>query len=247
MRRVALIFYALIVCWPTFSAAQPLTILYQDRAPYYMVDQSGQVGGLVGTPIDQALRAAGIETDWQSAPPKRQLQRVKANMEPVCSPGWFKKPTRLVFAKFSLPVYRDKPQVIVIRQEDKTKFDHEALSDIFGDTSLVLGTKLGYSYGDVIDQMIEEKSPTVTRTPQDLKGMVRMLRGGRFDYFISTPEELQAFNATDTAPYQTLAQLTLSDAPPGNYRYLMCSQQVSDALIFRFNQALVDHGDALVE
>lgn len=171
------------------AADSPLSLLYQDRPPYYVTNPDGSVGGLVSGPVATALRKAEIPFEWKVRPGKRQIETIRKNRAAVCSPGWFKKPKREEFAKFSDPIYRDRPQVVVVRAAERDALPHQTLESLFTDKEWALGAKLGYSYGTFIDNMIAEIKPRMLRTPQDKTGMVRMLLGKRFDYMFAAPEE----------------------------------------------------------
>jgi len=219
-------------------AADTLKILYEDRPPYYITNDTGTVSGLVLTPVRQALRKANIKPIWVTRSGKRQIADVKLNKEPVCSPGWFKKPARELFAKFSTPVYQDKPQVVILRADNAQRISHTKLEQLFADSTLRGGVKMGYSYGRYIDALRSEFQPTTVETSQNVGGMTRMLLGRRFDYLIAAPEEFQSITDRLGIAGEDIISLKMSDIPPGNKRYLMCSQSVSDDLIKRFNEAL---------
>ena len=212
---------------------RPLKLLYAERAPYHVTQGNGVVGGLVSGPVRKALTRAGIITQWRAVPGKRQIETIRKNQEPVCSPGWFKKPEREAFAKFSDPIYQDRPQVVIIRQADHADFKAKKLTDLFDNKKLIFGVKLGYSYGTYVDQQIATLSPPVQRTPRNVSGMVRMMLGRRFDYMLAAPKEFDA-----VADGHGIVAVEMTDIPSGNKRYLMCSKSISNDLITRFNEAL---------
>jgi len=220
------------------AQAEVLRIIYADRAPYYLTNADGTVAGLVSGKVDQALKQAGIEADWEYQSSKRQIGFVKSGKGNICTPGWFKKPEREIFAKFSDPVYRDKPQIIVVRDKDKSRFTHKTLDELMSDPTFKMGAKLGYSYGAFVDGLLKTHNPRTITTSQDNVGMVKMLNRNRFDYFISTPEEAQAVQTELKISKGVITILPLSDFPQGNFRYLMCSKAVSEDIIQRFNKAL---------
>ena len=67
------------------------------------------------------------------------------------------KPEREKFAKFSTPVYQDRPQVIVMRADNSHRINHPTLAALFADKNLKLGAKLGYSYGSFVDGLMVAK------------------------------------------------------------------------------------------
>ncbi len=218
--------------------AKDLEILYHDRPPYYAQQDDGEVAGIVATPINKSLRAAGIPFRWVSRSGNAQIKIVKRGKDFACAAGWFKNPEREKFANYSLPIYRDKPQVIVMRTDNEKAMQHSTLRELFNDPSLKFGAKLGYSYGGFVDGLIAELNPKVMRNTQDSGGMVRMLLGRRFDYFIAAPEEFASLTVRLGIAGEDIMSIRMKDIPPGNRRYLMCSKAVPKELIRRFDEAL---------
>lgn len=216
----------------------PLELIYADRAPYYVTKADGSVGGLVAGPVSEALKRAKIPVRWLVRPGKRQIETIRKGGTRTCSPGWFKKPEREAFAKFSDPIYQDRPQILVVRAADQAKFAHPGLAALFGDAAFKFGAKLGYSYGAYVDGLIAETSPQILRTPQDSKGMIRMLLGRRFDYLMAAPEEFSSLAEGLGDKRGAIAEVQMKDIPPGNTRHLMCSKSVEDSVLERFNRAL---------
>jgi polar amino acid transport system substrate-binding protein len=219
-------------------AADNLKLIYEDRPPYYMTAKNGQVRGLAIDPVTAGFKKAGITSNWVVRSAKRQIADIKANREAVCSPGWFKKPEREAFAKFSNPIYQDLPQVIVARADNVHRIPHTTLEQMFKDSKLRIGAKLGYSYGAFVDKLLGQHKPATVRTAQGTGGLVRMLLGRRFDYMVAAPEEVSSLTERLGIAGSDIASVIMSDIPPGNFRYLMCSKQVSDETLRRFNEGL---------
>ena len=220
------------------AAAEELEILYHHRPPYYALNENGIVSGIVATPINKSLKAAGIPYQWVSRAGNAQLNIIKRGKLFACAAGWFKNPERQKFARYSQPIYRDKPQVVVMRTDSEAVLQHSTQRSLFSDSNFKFGAKLGYSYGAFIDALIEELSPKVMRNTQDSGGMVRMLLGRRFDYFVAAPEEFASLAARLGIAGEDIMSVSLKDIPPGNQRYLMCSRSVPQDLIKQFDVAL---------
>jgi polar amino acid transport system substrate-binding protein len=217
-----------------------LELLYHERAPYYVVGADGNVGGLAGDPVGHALRSSGLAYRWVSMAANAQLKAIQEATAPVCALGWFKTPAREEFAKFTSPIYRDRPQVLLLRNGDRRVLRHRTVDEIFSDPGLRLGAKLGYSYGAKIDADIERLKPVQVTTSQDMVGMLRMLAGERFDYFLSSAEEAPIIIAGFPEAGGKIVTHELNDMPQGNERYLLCSRNTPDQLIERFNAAIGD-------
>ncbi len=65
-----------------------------------------------------------------------------------------------------------------------------------------------------------------------------MVRRERVDYMIMAEEEAKDLLAQPDFADAGLAIYHLANPPAGEYRYLMCSKSVPDAVIARINQAI---------
>jgi hypothetical protein len=220
------------------SADPALTLYYHERQPYSAKQSDGSVRGITADIADKALKAAGIPYVWEDIPSARQLEVIKRNEGPACGLGWFKRPDREAFAKFTVAIYHDLPTIVVARADDTRFAGTPTLDTLFRDKTLTLLTKTGYSYGAEIDAKIASEAPNLRRDPSDNRIMLGMVGHKRVDYMIMAEEEAKDLLA-DPELGKSVAIYHLGDAPPGEYRYLMCSQSVPDALIARMNQVIV--------
>ena len=219
--------------------AEPeFTLYYHERPPYSAKQPDGSVRGITADIADKAMKAAGIAYHWEDLPSARQLEVVKSNEGQACGLGWFKRPDREAFAKFTLPIYHDLPTIAVARADDPRFSSTPTLDALFHDKNLLLLTKTGYSYGAEIDAMIAADAPGLRRDASDNRTMLGMIGGKRVDYMIMAEEEAKDL-LSDPELAKSLAIYHLGDAPPGELRYLMCSQSVPDDLITRVNRAIV--------
>lgn len=212
-------------------------LYYHERPPYSFKQADGGVGGFLADIADQAMKAAGIAYRWEDLPSARQLEVIKRNDGQACGLGWFKRPDREAFAKFTLPIYHDPPTIVVARADDARFSGTPTLDALFRDKSLLLLTKTGYSYGAEIDAKIESEKPKLRRDPSDNRAMLVMVGRKRVDYMIMAEEEARDL-LDDPDLKQSVAIYHLGDAPPGELRYLMCSRSVPDDVIARINQAI---------
>jgi polar amino acid transport system substrate-binding protein len=216
----------------------PLTLLVFERPPYYEPDGQGGFTGLVAGPAAEALERAGIPFQWRGMQPNGHLRAVQADQAPVCAVGWFRTPEREAYARFSDPIYRDGPLVVLTRADADGVMVHDTLRDLFSDPALRFGAKLGYAFGAEIDAMIRTLNPPRTTASQDDAGLARMLLGGRFDYMLVGGEEAEPLIGSFGEAGQDLVTMTLPDIPDGNTRHLVCSRSVAPETIARFNAAL---------
>jgi polar amino acid transport system substrate-binding protein len=226
------------------EAPAPITLLVFTRSPYYERLDSGGFGGRVAGPVARALEQAGIAFTWREMEPNGHLRTVEADREPVCAVGWFRTDSREHIGLFSDPVYRDRPQVVLTRADNTGVLRHTSLRGLFADSSLRLGSKLGYAHGPVIDGMIEDLGPPRSTSSQDDAGLVRMMLGGRFDYIITGADEAESLIDAFGEAGQDLLSVTFEDSPPGNTRHLLCSHSVGAARMTRINAALAASREA---
>jgi polar amino acid transport system substrate-binding protein len=228
----------LIALKATPAQADDLTLYYHERPPYSAKQPDGSVRGLLADIADTAMKTAGIAYHWEDLPSARQLEVIKRNEGAACGLGWFKRPDREAFAKFTLAIYHDLPTIVVARSDDPRFSGTPDLDALFGDKSLLLLTKTGYSYGAEIDAKLAAEAPTLRRDPSDNHTMLVMISRKRVDYMIMAEEEAKDL-LTDPELGKAVAIYHLGDAPPGEYRYLMCSRSVADDVIARINKAIV--------
>lgn len=215
-----------------------LTVLFHVRPPYSGYGANQQVEGLLIDPVVAALRALDMSVTWIETPPARQTEEIKRSVAPVCGLGWFKRPEREAFAQFTAPIYHDRPAVIVTRKDDARFVNGISLHDTFRDPNRTLIVKTGYSYGATIDAWIKEMQPHAETSAEANDGLLRMIALKRGDYLIMAPEEAGYLLKSEPPLGMALRMIKLSDAPTGEFRYLMCSKATPAALIKRINGKL---------
>ncbi len=223
------------------AADEPsLTILFHVRPPYSELGAPAGVKGLLVSPIIRAMSQANLSAQWVEMPPARQTEEIKRAERPVCGLGWFKRPEREDFAVFTAPIYQDKPSVVVARKDDARFKSPATLQFLFADRSAKLIVKTGYSYGAVIDAWILRQQPDAEETAVGNEAMLNMIANGRRDYVIMAAEEAEYLLKRDAPLGEKLQAVTLTDAPAGEQRYLMCSKATPADTLARLNEALSD-------
>lgn len=241
------------------SFAQDVVVLYYDRPPYY-VDRPGVPGGFLMDMAANVFKEAGLRPRYEVLPPKRILERIR-NGGAICSVGWFKRPERERFARFTMPIYRNRPMVLLHERAGSDRFaDVSTLNELFARRELVWGALDGFSYGEYVDTLRAEMKPSTVAVSVTQGRLLGMLAAGRFDYVLAAPEELDALSMAGALPrgdlslpedvereehHKALAWRRgdfivhhLSDMPEGNQRHIMCSRDVPQGLIDRMNQAI---------
>jgi hypothetical protein len=236
--RAALVFILLLLGSAIAHADESLLLYYHERPPYSSKQADGSVRGITADIVVHALQQAGIDYRWQDLPSARQFEVIKRNEGMSCGLGWFKRPDREAFAKFTVAFYRDRPTIVVARADDPRFAGPPTIDALFADKTLILLTKTGYSYGGDLDQRIAAAKPNRRTDASDNQTQLGMVSRKRVDYMIMAEEEAAellkqpAFASADLAIYHA------GNAPAGEFRYLMCSKSVPDAMIARIDQAI---------
>lgn len=219
------------------EASGPIEIVTSHRPPFVVMTDDGRVGGLVGDVAAAAFRDAGLDHRWTRRPANAQLQLIARNKGRVCSIAWFKTRERSAFARYSNPVYTDAPLVVLTRAQDPNVLAYRTLADFLADRDLRMGSKRGYVYGSVVDDVIATHRPTIVYTSEPFETMIDMLLARRFDYMIATAEEA-AYYLNDGTQRPALTTVAPYDVPPGSARHILCSRKVAEAEIDALNAAL---------
>lgn len=232
-----MIFVGINACAQADSGA-PVTMHYFERKPLHYLDQNNHVSGILVAPIEQAFSKAGVPLVWQQTPINRILATLKNNDGRDCAAGWYKSSEREAFARFSLPIYRDRGIVVLARADfpgPALTSAHELLSR--PQTRLLL--KQGFVHGRYLDPLIDKMPQAqVQRVSDEMSSMVRMVRVGVADIMIMTEEEVEVYANPATAAGDGTRVLHLSDVPPREYRYLACSRQVPQQVMDKLNAAI---------
>ncbi len=222
---------------PTPTGDTAITLHYNERPPYLVTTGDG-VGGLTGAPTTQVFAASGIAYRWEQTPSKRQIYLLQQNTGRDCLVGWFKNAERESFARYTLPVYRDEPQVALARTDNERILSGQTVADVFADPGLILLVKDGYSYGDYLDLQIRDHDPVRTVTTVENSGMLRMIAAGHADYFFIAPEEVDGLLASSEFDGHDFKTVHFADVVSGEERYILCSLKVEPEIIDRLNRAI---------
>ncbi len=214
-----------------------LTIYFHERRPYF-TSYKDEVHGLVADPIAHVLKSIGIDFIWKKSPAKHQLELIKRNESEVCTAGWHKTPEREAYAKYSLPIYQDNPLVVVTRANNEHFDDVESIESVLSETNLRLLVKVGYSYGTELDKQLKRLKPWQVFTNTNNQSMLQMIWTHRADYSFMADEEAQDLLLFSNLDRRDFKVIKLSDRLPGNKRYLLCSQKVSEKTLQQIDKGI---------
>lgn len=237
--RSSLSLLALILSLPVLAQPQPPVTLHYIQRPPYMTPTAEGLAGLTGLPTYLAFKNAHVPFHIEETSFARQLHMLETNSGQDCMIGMFKKPERELFAKYTKPVYQDQPQILLTTSANASKVSRfESLLDLFGDKSLVLLVKLGYSYSNSLDALIERYQPKrITTTDENLL-MVKAIKMKMADYMFMAPEEAAVAIGAAGFDRADFKQVKLKSMPDGDYRHIMCSKKVPDEVINKLNAAI---------
>lgn len=222
---------------PTPTPSDVIIVHYHERPPYMSSTTTG-VQGITADPAAQAFKQAGIRFEWQQTPAKRQTQIIQENTGLDCGLGWFKNPEREKYARFSLPLYQDKPMIALARADNTALKSGGTVEETLKNPDVVLLVKEGYSYGVFLDEKIAALKPRQTSTTAENVNMLQMIYNQRADYFFIAPEEADLLFEAAGLAASDFKRVEFSDMPIGSKRHLMCSMKVDPAIIERLNVAL---------
>ena len=236
--RFFLIAVALIMVLPANGNGTPLTISYFERPPYYFTEQ-GQAAGFLIDLSRKIFQDAGIDVTFRSLPPARIIQTIKKAKTPHGSIGWFKKPEREKFAKFSLPIYQNQPIVLLTSKRLEKFFIHyDTLQQVFSDKTLIIGQMGSFSYGSFVDELLTRILPKRLTIATQQSTLLKLIDRGRISYILVAPEEIPNLINSANLTQSDFYTHTLRDIPCGNIRYLIFSQAVSDEVIDKINLSI---------
>jgi uncharacterized protein (TIGR02285 family) len=220
-----------VTCW----ANDTITLNYNERPPYLVPAADGSATGLTGTPAANAFKAAGIAVSWAKVPTIRQLAAVKETQGMNCAIGWFKTPEREQFAKFTKPIYRDKPWMVLANATFAVK-DGAKLEDVLSAKGVRVLTKDGFSYGPYIDDLLAKTKPHLTVSNGSTSQMLQLINAGSVDFMFVSEEEAEYLVEQAGLSMKNFRQIRFPDMPKGGERYIMCSKNVPDDVMAKLNK-----------
>jgi uncharacterized protein (TIGR02285 family) len=228
------LFFILFIITSTFS--QTLEILFEQRKPY-VSKQADSLEGVVAIPLIQSLENTKIDFTLKELPSKRHLSEIKSNQKPVCAIGWFKNKTREEFAKFTAPLYQDKPMGILTRVDHPTIKEGLTIENLLSNEAYTMLGKVSYSYGEFIDKKLTLHNTKKREVNSDNINMFTLIAFRRADFMFVSYEEATEI-LTSHPNTELLKFVPLENMPQGNKRYLICSKKVDEKTIDLINRNL---------
>lgn len=223
---------------PGSEKSEAIVFYYFQRPPYYFTGSDGKPDGMLLKPVIDYLKKAPFDIRAIEVKSDGILHRIKANRRKVCSVGWFKNSERAKFAKFTKPIYVNKPLVVLTTLNHKKEFSSmSTLGDIFRQKDLRWGVVENFSYGSYVDDLSKKLNPQIISS-NDQVHMIKMLIGRRFSYMLIAPEEVEELIRVSAEDKNSFYLFSPGGMPEGNSRYILCSKMVSNKEINTLNQIL---------
>jgi hypothetical protein len=229
--------------WPmgiSFAEAPaPVRLLYFERKPFNYSDESGKVIGLTAEPAAKVFAAAGIPFKWEVRSANAIMDALKRDAAPICTPGWYHSEQRASYARFTMPIYRDKVVVGLANKAFQYK-DGTTAKDLLSRPDVRLMVKQNFVNGAYIDDIIAKMpAAQIFTAAGEVSEIVRLIYLNRSDLFILTQEEVELYVNKAELKMTDFNVLNFSDIPEVELRYILCSRQVSLATIDALNAAIV--------
>lgn len=238
MKPLLIFLFICLLCPAVQAASYKLTVLYFKRPPYYDT-RDGAASGILVDLTREIMADADIEPIFSEVPPQRILYYLQNPEKKVCSIGWFKTTQREAFAKFSKPIYQNKPLVILTVEQYQHKIEnHIEIKDVLFDQTLVMARIDSFSYGAVIDEWINNYAPQVHVISSDQQMLPRLIATGRASYMLVAPEEIHTMLVQANLDPVDFVSISKPDIPKGNKRYLIFSRGIEDAVIEKINASI---------
>jgi polar amino acid transport system substrate-binding protein len=203
---------------------------------------NGRAEGFLVKLTRKLFLEADIPVTFAEMPPKRIIKMIKIKKGNFCSIGWFKNPEREAFAKFSLPIYQNKPIVIMTTKNQQKQFQsYRTLKDVFSDKTIVLGIMSEFSYGPYIDDLMKNNPLSKIEITSKQSMIPGLIQKKRAHFTLISPEDIETLLQSAGYHPDDFLSISMPDIPAGNKRYLMFSKGVSDETIEKINQAIRKH------
>lgn len=228
--------FALMAASPHVQAA-PLTLYYESRAPFMLV-QNGELTGSEGRPAIEAFKSVGVELALSEAPVVRQVALIGSDPQPACAVGLYWTAERAKHGKYTDPIFRSLPQDMVVLVDNPKVRSAASMSVLLADPAMRVVLRNGYSYGANVDAMLQNANARILRPSEDSRGRVRMVLAGMADAALFTAEEADYQIKQFGDQGKMLVVRHFIDSPLGAPRHLYCSNAVDDAIIKKLNDYL---------
>ncbi len=234
MKLLNFVFLMVLIggCLCAMADSQKLDVYYIDKEPYYYKDRDKVSGFLFKKAEKYFEQLNGVAVSYSEMPPKRILFDLEELEGNFCSIGWFKNKERALKYWYSPILYRDRSMVLIIEKKyQKDLSMHGRFYDFIKNTPLKIDVVNGYSYGELIDEVIAKFPSSFNKESSDNNKLIRLLKNERTNGILMMEEEFEHFSQKETILLDKYTIKTFSDFPKGNERYIICSKKTSPKIL----------------
>jgi uncharacterized protein (TIGR02285 family) len=218
-------------------AAPPITVAWSEKPPYYYIEDGIDKGFMLAYG-KTVFAAAGIDAAFVREPQKRIWSRFRTGMRNYCSLGWYHLAERTAIAQYSLPIYTDPSQMVLIAPKSVAQVQaHATLASMLADPTLTLGLLDGSSYGAELDARIKDSTNRKMLSSVNSVGMMQMVAADRVSYMLSDRTDWN-YTRIRHRSLDGVVQYEVPDVPPGLKRHIVCSKDIPAATMEKLNQAI---------
>ncbi|WP_157201638.1 ABC transporter substrate-binding protein [Massilia sp. Root418] len=219
------------------AGASAITVAWTDKPPYYYTEDGLDKGFLLAYG-KTLFAAAGIEAAFVREPQKRIWSRFRTGMRNYCSLGWYHLPERTAVAQYSLPIYTDPAQMVLIAPKSVEKVQaHARLASMLADPALTLGLVDGSSYGAELDGRIRRSANRKMLSNVNSVGMMQMVAADRVSYMLSDRDDWN-YTRVRNRSLDNVVPYEVPDVPPGLKRHIVCSRDIPADTMEKLNRAI---------
>jgi uncharacterized protein (TIGR02285 family) len=240
---ITLIFLVANLAFPvcqagTVGPSSTVVLPWTERIPFQYRDGGGKPVGILYDLGEKIFVKANVPREWREIPANRIALMMERDQEPTCLVGWFKTQEREKAFKVTLPIYQDKRLAGVMRADAAIK-PGRPIQNLINDSSVSIVVKQGYSYGTVLDELIEaRKGSGIERSVGDHATLLKMIEAKHASIVFFPQEEITFFGSTNPAFEKTFKVVPFAELSDGNFRHVICSKSVPDDTIKALNGAI---------
>lgn len=219
------------------STQPPITVAWRDKAPYHYND-NGIAQGFLLLRAKQIFAQAEVPAVFIETPAKRIWHGFERGKPAFCSIGWYRLPERELVAQFSHAFHVDPPQILLVGPKALPAIAaHKKVTALLADPKISLGVIDGVSYGPALDLLIKHSANRVEQPTVSPANLMRMVAANRVNYMFADAADWQYLRSRE-AGLESLTEYHFNDLPAGLERFIVCSKDVSSAVMAKLNQAI---------
>ena len=169
MRRLGVLVCAGLLFALSAYGAQEIVVTVDQGNPPFMFQHAGEAYGIYPTLLNAVFKRMNVDVSVKTLPWKRALKMGELGEAGIG--GIYKTAERQKIYDYSAPLYTERV-LLYVRMDDVFAFN--TLPDLKGK---MIGSLLGWSYGDAFDQARQAGTVTVHEVPNDKKNFYKLVHG----------------------------------------------------------------------